>query len=123
MNSMVAVATGAALGAWIRWGVSICLNGIGMIPLGTLLVNALGGLLMGIALGLLQVVPQLSPELRLFMTTGFLGGLTTFSTFSGEVFSLLQKQAYLWACLHMFTHVALSVALTALGYWWVMRWQ
>lgn len=121
MKSLLSIAIGASLGAWLRWAFSLVFNGIGIIPLGTLLANSLGGLLMGMALGMLQLLPQLSPEWRLLMTTGFLGGLTTFSTFSAEAFTLLQKQAYGWACVHICTHVVLSVALTILGYWLVMR--
>jgi fluoride exporter len=117
------VGLGSALGAWARWGLSIWLNSIGMIPLGTLMANAIGGFLMGIALALFQTMPQLSHEWRLFIAMGFLGGLTTFSTFSAQAFVLLQKQAYVWVGLHIFTHVVVSVLLTIIGYWCVMRWQ
>lgn len=123
MKSWLAVAVGASVGAWIRWGLSVRWNGIGAIPLGTFLANAIGGLLMGIALGILQSVPSLSPEWRLLMTTGFLGGLTTFSTFSAEAFTLLQKQAYGWAGLYIASHVIVSIVLTIVGYWCVMRLQ
>lgn len=123
MKSWLAVAVGASVGAWIRWGLSLGLNGIGVIPLGTFLANAIGGLLMGVALGILQTVPALSPEWRLLMTTGFLGGLTTFSTFSAEAFALLQKQNYGWAMLYISSHVIVSIVLTIIGYWCVLRWQ
>jgi CrcB protein len=123
MKSWLAVALGASVGAWIRWGLSISLNGIGVIPLGTFLANAAGGLLMGMALGVLQVMPNLSPEWRLLMTTGFLGGLTTFSTFSAEAFALIQKQNYGWAVLYISSHVLVSIVLTMIGYWCVLRWQ
>jgi len=123
MKSWVMVGLGSALGAWARWGLSIWLNSIGMIPLGTLMANAIGGFLMGIALALFQTMPQLSHEWRLFIAMGFLGGLTTFSTFSAQAFVLLQKQAYVWVGLHIFTHVVVSVLLTIIGYWCVMRWQ
>jgi len=123
MKSWLAVAVGASMGAWIRWGLSISLNGIGIIPLGTFLANAIGGLLMGVALGVLQSVPSLSPEWRLLLTTGFLGGLTTFSTFSAEAFTLLQKQDYGWAGLYIVSHVMVSIVLTMTGYWCVMRLQ
>lgn len=123
MKSWLAVAVGASVGAWIRWGLSLSLNGIGVIPLGTFLANAIGGLLMGVALGILQTVPALSPEWRLLMTTGFLGGLTTFSTFSAEAFTLLQKQNYGWAMLYISSHVIVSIVLTIIGYWCVLRWQ
>jgi fluoride exporter len=123
MKSWLAVAVGASVGAWIRWGLSLSLNGIGLIPLGTFLANAIGGLLMGVALGILQTVPALSPEWRLLMTTGFLGGLTTFSTFSAEAFALLQKQNYGWAMLYISSHVIISIVLTIIGYWCVLRWH
>jgi fluoride exporter len=123
MKSWLAIAMGASAGAWLRWGLSVSLNGIGIIPLGTFLANAIGGLLMGVALGILQSVPSLSPEWRLLMTTGFLGGLTTFSTFSAEAFTLIQKQNYGWAGLYIASHVLVSIALTIFGYWCVMRLQ
>jgi fluoride exporter len=123
MKSWLAVAVGASVGAWIRWGLSVSLNGVGVIPLGTFLANAIGGLLMGVALGILQSMPNLSPEWRLLMTTGFLGGLTTFSTFSAEAFTLMQKQNYGWAVLHISSHVIVSIVLTMIGYWCVLRWQ
>lgn len=123
MKSWLAVALGASIGAWIRWGLSISLNGIGVIPLGTFLANAVGGLLMGMALGVLQIMPNLSPEWRLLMTTGFLGGLTTFSTFSAEAFALIQKQNYGWAVFYISSHVLVSIVLTMVGYWCMLRWQ
>lgn len=123
MKSWLMVGLGSALGAWARWGLSAWLNSVGMIPLGTLLANAIGGFLMGVALALFQTMPQLSHEWRLFIAMGFLGGLTTFSTFSAQAFILLQKQAYVWVGLHIFTHVVASVLLTIIGYWCVMRWQ
>lgn len=123
MKSWLAVALGASIGAWIRWGLSISLNGIGVIPLGTFLANAVGGLLMGMALGVLQIMPNLSPEWRLLMTTGFLGGLTTFSTFSAEAFALIQKQNYGWAVLYISSHVLVSIVLTMVGYWCMLRWH
>lgn len=121
MKSWLAVAFGASTGAWIRWGLSLHFNQGGLIPLGTFLANAIGGLLMGIALGVLQVLPMLSLEWRLLMTTGFLGGLTTFSTFSAEAFSLLQKQNYSGLLVYITAHVVVSILLTIAGYWCVMR--
>lgn len=123
MKSWLMVGLGSALGAWARWGLSAWLNSIGMIPLGTLMANAIGGFLMGIALALFQTMPQLSHEWRLFIAMGFLGGLTTFSTFSAQAFVLLQKQAYMWVGMHIFTHVVVSILLTIIGYWCVIRWQ
>lgn len=123
MKSWLAVAVGASVGAWIRWGLSVFLNGTGPIPLGTFIANAVGGLLMGFALGVLQTMPNLSDEWRLLMTTGFLGGLTTFSTFSAEAFALIQKQNYGWVGLYIASHVIVSIVLTMIGYWCVLRWQ
>lgn len=122
MKVWLAVGLGASIGAWIRWMLTLSLNQSGgLLPLGTLLANALGGLLMGVALGALQLMPQLAPEYRLFMTTGFLGGLTTFSTFSAEAFGLLQKQNYTAVLIYVCTHVLVSIVLTIVGYWCVMR--
>lgn len=123
MKSWLAVALGASIGAWLRWGLALGFNHGGLIPLGTFLANAIGGFLMGGALGLLQILPNLSLEWRLLLTTGFLGGLTTFSTFSAEAFGLLQKQNYTGTLLYITSHVMVSIVLTMLGYWCVMRWQ
>ena len=81
----MAVGGGAAAGAWLRWLLGMMLNPVfPTLPLGTLAANLLGGWLMGLALGFLGHYESLPPEMRLFITTGFLGGLTTFSTFSAE---------------------------------------
>lgn len=86
-TSMLAVGFGAALGAWSRWGLGLILNTIlPNFPLGTLVANLTGGLLMGIAMGLIGIGSLDSASLRLFVTTGFLGGLTTFSAFTGKAF-------------------------------------
>ena len=110
-----AVGTGAALGAWVRWGLGLALN-LGMLPLGTLAANLGGGLLMGIALAYFVATPTQN-ELRLFVMTGFLGGLTTFSAFSAEAFTLLNKQEYAWASAHIVSHVFGSLLMTAIGFW------
>lgn len=115
IGQWLAVGAGAALGAWIRWGVGIALNA-SILPLGTLVVNLLGGFLMGIALAFFVATPAQS-EVRLFVMTGFLGGLTTFSAFSAEAFTLLHKQEYAWASVHILSHVLGSLAMTALGFW------
>lgn len=121
MKSWLAVACGASCGAWLRWGLSVLFNQGVHLPLGTFLANALGGWLMGWSLAWLQQNPDLSPEWRLLITTGFLGGLTTFSTFSAEAMALLQRQWYAQAVAYMLAHVLTSIALTLLGYWWGMR--
>ena len=110
----LAVGGGAALGAWVRWGLGIALNA-SMLPLGTLIANLGGGLLMGMALAYFIATPQQN-ELRLFVMTGFLGGLTTFSAFSAEAFNFLQKQQYAWAASHILSHVVGSLLMTAIGF-------
>ena len=112
----LAVGVGAAVGAWLRWGLGILLNPVfPTLPLGTFAANMLGGYLMGIALGLFSALQALSPEVRLLIATGFLGGLTTFSTFSAEATTLLARQQFGWAVLHIAAHVAGSIALTFAG--------
>lgn len=114
IGQWLAVGAGAALGAWIRWGLGIALNA-SILPLGTLIANLGGGLLMGMALAYFVSVPNQN-ELRLFVMTGFLGGLTTFSAFSAEAFNFLQKQQYAWAAAHISSHVVGSLMMTALGF-------
>ena len=114
--ALLAVAMGAALGACARWGLSVLLNPLfPTLPLGTLLANLGGGLLMGLALGAMHAHTDLSPELRLFVTTGFLGGLTTFSTFSGESASLLLRGQWGWGAVHAAVHVIGSLLATLGG--------
>ena len=115
LGQWFAVGAGAALGAWIRWGLGIALNA-SLLPLGTLVANLGGGLLMGAALAYFAATPAQN-ELRLFVMTGFLGGLTTFSAFSAEAFNLLHKQQYAWASAHILSHVLGSLLMTALGFW------
>lgn len=110
----LAVGGGAALGAWVRWGLGNAFNA-SSLPLGTLIANLAGGLLIGMAMAYFIGVSNQS-ELRLFVMTGFLGGLTTFSAFSAEAFSFLQNQQYAWAALHISSHVVGSLLMTALGF-------
>ncbi|TSA19820.1 MAG: fluoride efflux transporter CrcB [Betaproteobacteria bacterium] len=118
MGGFLAVGIGAALGAWLRWGLSLWLNPIlPVLPYGTLAANLLGGYLVGLALAFFIQYPGLSPEWRLFLITGFLGGLTTFSTFSAEVFSQLARGQLGWAALTAGLHLFGSLAMTALGVW------
>lgn len=110
------IGLGATFGAWLRWLLSLWINPLfPAIPLGTLAANLLGGYLMGIALGTFQQWPALSPELRLLITTGFLGGLTTFSTFSAETTMLLLRQQYAWCISAIALHVIGSLLMTWLG--------
>lgn len=110
----LAVGAGAAIGAWIRWGLGIALNA-SLLPMGTLIANLVGGLLMGMAMAYFIATPHQN-ELRLFVTTGFLGGLTTFSAFSAEAFNFLHKQQYAWAAAHIGSHVLGSLIMTAIGF-------
>jgi CrcB protein len=115
-SGILAVGGGAALGAWMRWGLGIALNPMfPTVPLGTLAANLVGGLLMGFAMELLTRHAVLPPEVRLLVTTGFLGGLTTFSTFSAEVVTLLLRREWLWGSLAIGGHVVGSLALTVIG--------
>jgi CrcB protein len=123
-GSWIAVGGGAALGAWLRWGLGIALNA-SMLPMGTLIANLGGGLLMGMAMAYFMATPSMATssmatlqqnELRLFIMTGFLGGLTTFSAFSAEAFNFLHKQQYAWAAVHISSHVVGSLLMTAIGF-------
>ncbi|TVR62723.1 MAG: fluoride efflux transporter CrcB [Candidatus Competibacteraceae bacterium] len=114
--AFLAIGLGAAMGAWLRWGLGILLNPIfPTLPFGTLASNLLGGFLMGMAMQFLIQHAVLAPELRLAITTGFLGGLTTFSTFSAETTTLLLREEYLWALTLVLIHVIGSVTMTLLG--------
>lgn len=116
ITAFFAVGIGAAVGAWGRWGLSLAFNAFfPFLPLGTLVANLVGGYLMGISMGLVALGGLLSPELRLLVTTGFLGGLTTFSTFSAESVTLFSRGEYGWASLHLLGHVLGSLLMTALG--------
>ncbi len=110
-----AVAGGAAIGALLRWAAGLAFNGLWAgFPLGTLLVNALGGLLIGVAM----VVFARSPHalLRLLLVTGLLGGFTTFSAFSAESLGLLQRGDWGLALVHSAAHLLGALACTALGF-------
>jgi len=114
--AFLAVGGGAALGAWTRWGLGVALNPLfPTIPLGTLAANLIGGYFVGFAVALFHQHAGLSPELKLFLITGFLGGLTTFSTFSAEVVALIERAQYAWALAAAGGHLLGSLAMTALG--------
>jgi fluoride exporter len=116
LGQWVAVGVGAALGAWLRWGLGLMFNAtLPVLALGTLLANLLGGYLMGLAIGVFASSPSISPEMRLFIMTGLLGGLTTFSTFSAEGVNLIARGQYTWALTHVLIHVLGSLVMTALG--------
>jgi fluoride exporter len=113
---LLAVGGGAALGAWMRWALSALLNPLfASLPLGTLAANLVGGYLIGVAFAAFAHFQALSPELRLFIVTGFLGGLTTFSSFSAEAAALLGRQQYLWTAALVAAHVLGSIAMTFAG--------
>ena len=112
----LAVGVGAIFGAWLRWGLSVALNTtVPNLPLGTLLCNLVGGFIIGVAVELFALHPVLAPEIRLFIITGFLGSLTTFSAFSAEAVSLLQRNEYGWAFGMISAHLLGSLAMTLLG--------
>ena len=112
----LAVGAGAALGAWLRWALSVALNPVTPnLPLGTLASNLIGGFLIGVAVEVMVHHTLLAPEWRLFIITGFLGGLTTFSTFSAEAVNLLSRQEYGWAIALIAAHLTGSLMMTVLG--------
>jgi CrcB protein len=112
----MAVGLGAALGAWSRWLLGILLNPVlVMLPLGTLAANLIGGYLVGVAVGVFHINSGLSPALKLLVITGFLGGLTTFSTFSAEVVERLLAHQVGWALALACTHLVGSLLMTYLG--------
>jgi len=115
--AFVAVAVGAVLGAWLRWGLGLWLNpAVAGLPLGTLVANIGGGYAVGLALAFFAATPAISPEWRLAVVTGFLGALTTFSTFSAESVQMLQAAKYGAALLHASAHLFGSLVATALGF-------
>lgn len=114
----LAVGSGAALGAIVRWALSYALNPRwAMMPAGTLTANLLGGFLIGIAVAFFADQLTSSPALRLFVVTGFLGGLTTFSTFSSENIAMLLNGEYVRAVTHAATHLVGTISMTAVGLW------
>ena len=117
MWSVIAICVGASFGALARWRLGLWLSPAGVIPWGTLVANLVGGYLIGVCITVFQAIPQLDPLWRLALITGFLGALTTFSSFSAEVVDLLMLQRYALAlgtaCLHLFG----SLLLTMAGVW------
>lgn len=114
MLAVLAICVGACVGALARWGLGLWLNPGGLIPWGTVAANLLGGYLVGVCVATFQHLPQLDPVWRLLLVTGFLGALTTFSTFSAEVVGMLQHERYVaafgTAALHLFGSLLLTVA-------------
>ena len=114
-STLIAIAVGAVLGAWSRYGLALWMNGRGWPPWGTFVANAVGGLLIGLAIAYLSANRDVSPLLRLFFITGFLGALTTFSTFSAEVTTLLLDGSLLRGLALAALHLLASLTLTAIG--------
>jgi CrcB protein len=114
--SILAIFCGAGLGALLRAGFNFAtVNIASTLPLGTFIANMVGGYMVGIAVAFFGNNPSLSPEWKLFVITGFLGGLTTFSSFSVEVVNFMQRGELTWALGTSLLHLAGSVALTFLG--------
>lgn len=114
--SIFAIFCGAGLGALLRAGFSLGTAGIALtLPLGTFISNMVGGYLIGIAVAFFSNNPNLSPEWKLFVITGFLGGLTTFSSFSAEVVGFMQRGEMTWALCTALLNLIGSLALTFLG--------
>jgi CrcB protein len=110
------IAAGAAAGALLRWGLGLWFNPLlPQLPLGTLAANLAGGYMIGLAVAFFDLHQGLAPEWRLLIITGFLGGLTTFSTFSAETVTLLLREQYAWAVAIVGTHVGGSLLMTVAG--------
>jgi CrcB protein len=123
---ILAISLGAALGALLRWLLGLKLNSLlPSLPPGTLAANLIGGYIIGFAVAYFAQAPGIAPEWRLFIITGFCGGLTTFSTFSAEVVTLLQQGSLAPAAAAIAVHVAGSLVMTIAGmaswYWLAYR--
>lgn len=115
MWQVISICAGACVGALARWRLGLWLNPGGLIPWGTLAANLIGGYLIGMCVAVFQALPQLDPAWRLALVTGFLGALTTFSSFSAEVVGMLQQQRYLLALGTTAVHLLGSLLLTVIG--------
>jgi len=114
---ILAIALGSSLGGLLRWVLSLQFNALlPTLPPGTLMANLVGGYIVGLAVAYFAAAPDLAPEWRLFIITGFCGGLTTFSTFSAEVVALLQQGRLLWAAAAIGVHLSGSLAMTLAGF-------
>ena len=115
-QSLILVSTGAAIGASLRWGLGLWLNSLfSTLAFGTLVANFIGWFLMGILVSAFWLFPQFSPEWRLFLVTGFLGALTTFSSFSGEVIELFFKEEWVNGLFVLVSHLVGCLIFTVLG--------
>ncbi len=120
-SPVFAISTGAAAGALLRWQLGLRLNSLfPVVPPGTLAANLIGGYIIGFAIAYLAQAQNLAPEWRLFIITGFCGGLTTFSTFSAEVVTQIQEGRWVWALGAIAVHVTGSLVMTIAGF---ASWQ
>ena len=124
MLNIFAICLGASLGALSRWGLGLWLSTGAGLPWGTLAANLIGGYLIGVCIALFQAMPQLDPVWRLAIVTGFLGALTTFSSYSAEVIGLLQQQrlaaALSWAAIHLVGSLCMTyVGMLSWNVWMV----
>ena len=115
MNALLAICGGACVGALARWQLGLMLNTGGLLPWGTVAANLGGGYLIGICVAVFQALPDIDPAWRLALVTGFLGALTTFSTFSAEVVGMLMQQRYALALGTAALHLLGSLLLTIAG--------
>lgn len=115
-KSILAISVGASAGALFRWWLGNRLNALlPLLPPGTLAANVIGGYVIGAAVAFFASFPAVPAEWRLFVITGFCGGLTTFSTFSAEVVGLLQRRQGLWALAEIAVHLSSSLLMTIAG--------
>ena len=120
--AIIAISAGAAMGALLRWGFGLFLNPLlPQLPLGTLAANLVGGYLIGLSIAFFELHQGLAPEWRLLIITGFLGGLTTFSTFSAETVTLLMREQYAWGLAIISAHLGGSLLMTVAGIH-TMKW-
>ena len=121
IKPVLAISIGAALGALLRWALGLKLNAVlELIPFGTEAANLLAAYVIGLATAYFATTSNLSPEWKLLIITGFCGGLSTFSTFSMEIVTLLQRQQFAWAAGSIGLHVVGSVLMTLAG---MATWQ
>jgi len=122
LSGLLAVGLGGMLGSWLRWGLSNVLNPMpSMVPYGTLVANLVGGYIIGLAMQYFFRHTAVPIEARLFIITGFCGGLTTFSSFSAEAVTLLSKEQFGWVLVYITSHVVGSITMTIAGMWTV-KW-
>ncbi|NBS74340.1 MAG: fluoride efflux transporter CrcB [Betaproteobacteria bacterium] len=125
MMAVVAICLGACVGALMRWQLGLWLNAGALLPWGTLAANLIGGYLIGICVAMFEAMPHIDPAWRLALVTGFLGALTTFSSFSAEVVAMLMQSRYLLAFgtagLHLLGSLALTIAGIFSAQWWMAR--